>query len=319
MKTTIANILFACVMLIGSAIQNSARAAQQCDPEKPETTPTSRFEINQTDGTAYDTKSKLTWRICSEGQVHQEGRCTGIARAERWGWYAHNPLDGWRAPNEEELKSIVEERCQNPAINLTVFQDTQSLPYWTKSGDKKFITGWAINFQNGEILSINVDDDNYARFVRGEEWFDPVKEEARKQARKSELAEQQIKLPHILKEMSNDDFCVAYGDAVQETTYKDGVLPDIMRLLAYLKSDNKRVMRLMKAEAHRRELLFNDAQIKSFKFVIGMTECQLYATNGLPREQNRTTSKWGVDIQHVYGSSLFVYTVNGRVTAWQEF
>lgn len=291
MKKTIATILFSSIILADFTMLNFAWAEQQCDPNKPETTPVSRFEINQIDGTAYDTKTKLSWKICAEGQNYSDGYCTNKATSYTY-YDLVFPVRGsyWRLPNNDELKSIVEVQCQNPAINLIIFPRTQSLPYW---GSKL-----AVNFLTGETIHI---DNGYVRLVRGEEWID---QEGRKQAQQADLEARQRKAPSILRTMPKDDFCVAYGEAVRgEKINEIGVLPDIMNLV--------------KPEVRRRKLVFNDSQIIKKQVQIGMSECQLYAAWGLPSEQNRSVGSWGVHIQHIFGSN-YVYTENGRVTSWQD-
>lgn len=120
-------------------------------------------------------------------------------------------------------------------------------------------------------------------------------------ARRQEL---QKNAPVILRKMSKDDFCVAYGNAVRdEEIYEIGQFPGLTKLV--------------KLEARRRKLAFNDSIIQKEKIKIGMTECQLYAAWGSPSERNRSVGTWGVHIQHVYSGS-YVYTENGSVTSWQN-
>lgn len=57
---------------------------------------------------------------------------------------------------------------------------------------------------------------------------------------------------------------------------------------------------------------------------IGMSQCALYASWGSPSRQNRSVSGSAERIQHVYNAgyryikATYVYTVNGRVTSWQD-
>lgn len=127
--------------------------------------------------------------------------------------------------------------------------------------------------------------------------------EAAIQAGLAEQQERNRNAPTILREMTKGDFCDAYGKAVRgEGIQEIGDVPDILKLI--------------KPEARRRKLVFNDAKIKSERIGIGISECQLYASWGVG-QQNRTVGSWGVHIQHVYGNS-YVYTENGRVTSWQD-
>lgn len=72
-------------------------------------------------------------------------------------------------------------------------------------------------------------------------------------------------------------------------------------------------------EALKRKL-FNEQEINTIptrRIFIGMRQCALYATWGKPPRENRSVGSWGVNIQHVYGSS-YVYTRNGVVTSYQN-
>jgi hypothetical protein len=113
----------------------SARAF--CDKAKPESAPASRFEIHKT--TVYDKKTNLTWARCAVGQAVGKAdplgsglndflnigddTCRGIP--QRYGWRDAQQVladyAGWRLPTNQELSTIVEHRCDHPAINQTVF------------------------------------------------------------------------------------------------------------------------------------------------------------------------------------------------------
>lgn len=71
------SVLLATTLLM--ALNGSAQADQKCDSDKPETTPTSRFQINAKEGTVFDIQTRLTWKICAEGMIYLNGRCTGNA------------------------------------------------------------------------------------------------------------------------------------------------------------------------------------------------------------------------------------------------
>lgn len=304
MENPIATIFIANVLLFGFTMQNFAGAAQQCDYSKPETTPISRFEINQTDGTVSDTKTKLIWKICPEGQSYSEGHCTGSATNFTW----DNAMqtfgdtgDSWRLPNVEELSSLVEERCRNPAINMAIFANVTETHFWSARNPD---FSWGVNFDKDSFdmdsfVTYFKKGDNFVRLVRDN---DPLKKE-REQA---DLAARKKMAPVILRKNSKDEFCVTYGEVLRGEKIEEigELLPGI-------------AMKLVKAESLRRKLIFNDSLIRKAQVRIGMSECQLYAAWGLPSDQNRTVGSWGVHIQHIYGST-YVYTENGRVTSWQD-
>ena len=164
------------------ALNGSAQADQKCDSDKPETTPTSRFQVNAKEGTVLDTQARLTWKICAEGMIYLNGRCTGNAEFT-WDYAAKNfddKANGWRLPSIDELKSIVEKRCTEPAINLQVFPNTQPLSFWSASsdaGDPDY--AYNIYFGRGLVGNYLKINSFYVRLVKGEQWHDdsetPVK------------------------------------------------------------------------------------------------------------------------------------------------
>jgi hypothetical protein len=112
-------------------------------------------------------------------------------------------------------------------------------------------------------------------------------------------------IPTLLRTMSPADFCVSYGMAIRDEEIDGfGVVPNLLKLV--------------KKESSRRKLKFSDALVTKGLIKIGSSECQLYASWGLPEDQNRTVGGWGVHIQHIYGNGTYVYTENGRVTSWQD-
>ena len=121
-------------MLTFMTIYNhSAYGAQKCDLNKPETAPSNRFEINSENGTVYDSKASLTWKICAEGRVYRNGHCLGNTK---FTWIDSNrivndQLSGWRLPSIDELMSVEEKCCKKPSINLKVFPDMRSLSFWS--------------------------------------------------------------------------------------------------------------------------------------------------------------------------------------------
>lgn len=189
MKKSIVTILFSSIGLFGCATQPAIYPAtqQMCDSNMPETTPTSRFEINRTDGTALDTKTNLTWKICAEGQSYSGGNCKGNASDYKWNDVIKvfgGKADNWRLPNHDELNSIVEVRCHAPSLNLSVFQNTGWPPFigslfWSASQ-------LGVSFENGtQVNGISDRGILFVRLVRGNEWFDHLSKEESKQAEKN--------------------------------------------------------------------------------------------------------------------------------------
>ncbi|MBQ0785795.1 MAG: DUF1566 domain-containing protein, partial [Amphritea sp.] len=99
----------------------------------------SRFIVDE--DLVLDTKTNLRWRRCSVGTTWVSGKgCTGrikimsLSAAKR---LAQTLGDGWRVPDIEELYSIVEPQCSDPAVNKEIFPDIRDLgegaPYWSIS------------------------------------------------------------------------------------------------------------------------------------------------------------------------------------------
>ena len=71
-------------------------------------------------------------------------------------------------------------------------------------------------------------------------------------------------------------------------------------------------------EISKRKLTVSRSKVIDRKISIGDSICTLYGAFGLPEASNRTVTAAGAHIQHVYGRGNYVYTVNGRVTSWQD-
>jgi len=136
--------------------------AQTCKPESiPATTPTSRFII-KTNGTVTDKDTGLMWKRCSEG-LSGEDCATGSPTPYKWqqalqhaqavnsvGFAGHKD---WRLPNIQELRTLVEEQCDFPVINLDVFPisfTSKTSGYWSSSpvADSSY-GAWVVSFSYG--------------------------------------------------------------------------------------------------------------------------------------------------------------------------
>ncbi len=116
----------------------------------------SRFKVNQ--GLVTDTKTKLTWQRCSLGTTWSvDNICTGevdymsLSSAKD---FALSFNDGWRVPTINELYSIVEPQCINPALNTAVFPNVKEMdegaPYWSISEVEEIpILFYFIDFWDG--------------------------------------------------------------------------------------------------------------------------------------------------------------------------
>lgn len=113
--------------------------------------------------------------------------------------------------------------------------------------------------------------------------------------------------PEFMSSSPDRDVCERYGIFSRNTTFSE-------------------LTRQYQSELERRNLLSQNEKDLAAKKQIqrGMSLCGLYASWGKPDRENRSVGSWGTHIQHIYHAGLryvrptYVYTENGRVTAWQD-
>ncbi len=140
-----------CFLLMVFVLLSLPTFAQQCDPTRAETTPDHLFIMNE-DGTVKDKKTKLLWMRCALGQIWRDGSCTSsyltydffearvaVRELNREGGFAG--YQEWRLPTVEELSTIVERRCYDPAINLKAFPNAPVTGYWSSTQDPGYRKG----------------------------------------------------------------------------------------------------------------------------------------------------------------------------------
>ena len=103
-------------------------AAQTCWNTIPESTPSERFRVNGNE--VVDLLTGLVWQRCPLGLSGSDCQ-HGSLDTRTWRLALSDARDlaareskGWRLPTIKELRSIVEERCLNPAINRNLFPNT---------------------------------------------------------------------------------------------------------------------------------------------------------------------------------------------------
>ena len=161
------------IFLLVSLVTVSVQADQTCRDNLQESTPSSRFVLNN-NGTVTDTETKITWMRCALGQKWDGKTCVGKAKAYSWqeAREAAAELNGdtfgeptkWRLPLVPELASITERKCFEPRVNLVVFPATPSRLFWTgmeRKGDTE--RAYAIDFGKG---SVSPGKKNNVAFIR---------------------------------------------------------------------------------------------------------------------------------------------------------
>lgn len=163
----------------------TAHGAQTCDPAVTATSPDSRLNNSAKDGTVSDTATGLMWKKCSEGQTYNSdtGTCSHAAATYTWQQALQRAQavnqgtageslghTDWRVPNIKELRSLVEQACEDPAINTNAFPLTPSSPglYWSSSPSRKTIgKAWGVDFSLGSASPAPMASPAYLRLVRG--------------------------------------------------------------------------------------------------------------------------------------------------------
>jgi len=150
------------VMLVAGEAAAPASDAGFCAAGFLPSTPTSRFDLYP-DGTATDQSTGLMWKRCTEGQTWSGSSCTGSGTRVAWAaaleqaeQSTYAGYSDWRLPNVKELRSIVEECANRPAINTEVFPNaslTQDSYLWsstTSAYDGDLDGGaWYVQFLDG--------------------------------------------------------------------------------------------------------------------------------------------------------------------------
>ena len=141
-------VLFACISAIGCHAQNVE--AEDMDSDEVWTDP----------------ETGLIWQRCSLGQSGED--CAGGDTSTfNWRGAMEAAVPPWRLPNINELRSIVEEKCFDPAINLSVFPNTHPSMYWSASPTAIDSTrAWTLRFHYGYASYGAKSYYKYVRLVR---------------------------------------------------------------------------------------------------------------------------------------------------------
>ncbi len=171
------NGLFLIFCICFFTLYSAVLSAQTCNPATiPASTPDSQL-LDNGNGTVEDTKTGLVWKKCVEG-VTGNACDSGSPMTLNWqqalersGIVNSNGFAGnsdWRLPNIKELRSIVEEQCYSPAINLNRFPNTQSSGFWSGSPNAYGLYyAWFVHFAYGCSYSGDRDASFQVRLVRG--------------------------------------------------------------------------------------------------------------------------------------------------------
>jgi len=166
-------VILLATLFVGGTWQTHAACNSNIIPDAPD----ERY-ADHLDGTVSDSQTGLMWTKCPGGltgndcSVGTETLYT-LSDALRT---AKNINDGggfagytdWRVPNINELASLVEHQCVQPAINLNVFPATlPASKYWSSSHSVND-QNWFLDFRLGAVnIFTNSENTLSVRLVRG--------------------------------------------------------------------------------------------------------------------------------------------------------
>lgn len=144
------------LLLMLGLVTNQVYAQECAQPSgKPRKSLTQDFDLS-VPNVATHKRYRLMWMRCAVGQSWQSGHCIGTAKSLSYAEalaVADTTIalgyNDWRVPSQEELVSIVEQGCTEPAINQTVFPDTPASWFWTSSS-MPGRSGYALGVHYGE-------------------------------------------------------------------------------------------------------------------------------------------------------------------------
>lgn len=134
-----------------------AANAQPCQKEFPEGMADARFQDNG-DGTVTDLKTGLIWKQCAEGlsgddctegELHLFTYPLALRRAAETE-FAGSTL--WRLPSKEELATLVDKGCRDPAIDTRYFPNTPAGWFYSSTTGAGYpYYAWSVNFSDGQV------------------------------------------------------------------------------------------------------------------------------------------------------------------------
>lgn len=152
-------------------------ALAECDPLLKPTFDQSKIVI-ENNGTLVDLTTGLMWQRCALGYEWKNNTCItqdatpsvftweeALTRAAQAKSFAG--FENWRLPNKNELGSLVDYACAQPALDVNLFPETRSAGYWTNTPNTfTELRAWAVNFAHGDHTSSSRTDLMAARLVR---------------------------------------------------------------------------------------------------------------------------------------------------------
>tara|TARA_R110001583_G_scaffold69544_2_gene197109 strand:- start:29407 stop:30489 length:1083 start_codon:yes stop_codon:yes gene_type:complete len=159
-------------------------AAQVCNTDGAKTMPSERYVVFGDKYYVRDRVTGLEWTRCAIGQSwnNEKNECQEITKKQVKSWFSYDSAvaevkryrlltnnNNWRLPTINELLTIVEHRCQSPAINVDVFPNAPSWRFWSASSmvNNEYYA-WVTDFDDGSAETILKSvSSHYIRLVKG--------------------------------------------------------------------------------------------------------------------------------------------------------
>jgi hypothetical protein len=162
------------ILLASTFAVAQIHAQQVCPSGNRLVAPDNRYSVD-VDGVVRDSQTRLFWKQCSEGQSGPG--CAGTAAVLNWQMAltaasisSFAGFSDWRLPNRNELLSLMESGCFDPAINQTRFPNTSMLPIWSSTsyvGSASDAWAWAMDIRTGALFGDAKNTPFNVRLVRG--------------------------------------------------------------------------------------------------------------------------------------------------------
>lgn len=135
-------------IIVSAALLPAMAQAQSCNSQITPSTPNAQFQVDGEE--VIDFRTNLIWKRCATGQTWTGSSCSGASDSYTWA-QALSVGNGtnWRLPNIKELLSLVEVSCGSPAINASIFPNTEDLYFWTSSPYVNNNQAWLVSFSDG--------------------------------------------------------------------------------------------------------------------------------------------------------------------------
>ena len=172
-------LLAALSLSLAAGSAHAVTRTQTCNASLSPSRPDSQYQISGDGREVSDLKTGLVWQRCLDGASWNADtqQCDGRPTGYDWNGAltrASAQTGGWRLPNINELRTLLETSCKEPALNQSVFtlifdstisgRVLSATPYI--AGESGGDSVWIVDFYSGEdTLS---DKSGYAnvRFVR---------------------------------------------------------------------------------------------------------------------------------------------------------